>query len=235
MPAVVYRSFGAGQVLYHGFDDSWRWRQEVADLHHVKYWNQVANWIAELPFAVRDKFISLDAGAITYAPGDSANIRVRLRDGEGKPVTSTAVDAVLTRDGKRAAVIRLNVDENGGGLYRGKSAALEPGDYEVSIESAAIQSRDAQARTRFKVEARETGEMTMLNLNEDLLRQMSAASGGQYLREEHIDKLAALLAPMSQGKVIESDTVLWQSYAWFIPLVALLTIEWIIRKRVGML
>ena len=235
VPAVVYRSFGAGQVLYHGFDDSWRWRHEVADLHHVKYWNQIANWIAELPFAVRDKFISLDAGAITYAPGDSANIRVRLRDGEGKPVTSTAVDAVLTRDGKRAAVIRLNVDENGGGLYRGKSAALEPGEYEVSIESAAIQSRDAQARTRFKVEARETGEMTMLNLNEELLRQMSAASGGQYLREEHIDKLAALLAPMSQGKVIESDTVLWQSYTWFLPLVALLTIEWIIRKRVGML
>ena len=235
VPAVVYRSFGAGQVLYHAFDDSWRWRHEVADLHHVKYWKQVANWIAELPFAVRDKFISLDAGAITYQPGDSANLRVRLRDGEGKPVTNTAVDAVLTRDGKRAAVIRLNVDENGGGLYRGKSAALELGEYEVSIESAAIQSRDAQARTRFKVESRETGELTMLNLNEDLLRQMSAASGGQYLREEHLDKLAALLAPMSQGKVIESDTVLWQSYKWFVPLMLLLTVEWIVRKRVGML
>lgn len=235
VPAVVYHAFGAGQVLYHGFDDSWRWRHEVGDLHHVKYWNQVANWIAELPFAVRDKFVSLDAGAITYQPGDSASIRVRLRDGEGKPVTNTTVDAVLTRDGKRAAMIRLNVDENGGGLYGGKSAALEPGEYEVSIEAAAIQSRDAQARTRFKVEARESGEMTMLNLNEELLRQMSAASGGQYLREERIDKLAALLAPMSQGKVIESDTVLWQSYKWFIPIIALLTIEWIIRKRVGML
>ena len=64
---------------------------------------------------------------------------------------------------------------------------------------------------------------------------MSAASGGQYLREEHIDKLAGLLAPMSQGKVIESDTVLWQSYQWFVPLIALLTMEWIVRKRVGML
>ena len=32
-----------------------------------------------------------------------------------------------------------------------------------------------------------------------------------------------------------SDTVLWQSYKWFVPLIALLTIEWIIRKRGGML
>ncbi|HZJ15439.1 MAG TPA: FixH family protein [Chthoniobacteraceae bacterium] len=235
VPAIVYRSFGAGQVFYQAFDDSWRWRYEVADLHHVKYWNQAANWIAELPFAVRDKFISLDAGAITYRPGDSANIRVRLRDGDGKPVTNAAVDAVLYREGKRVATIRLHVDENGGGLYRGKTASLDPGDYEIGIESAAIQARDAKARAQFKVEPSEMGELTMLNLNEDLLRQVSAASGGQYLREEHIDKLAGLLAPMSQGKVIESDTVLWQSYAWFLPLVALLTIEWIVRKRVGML
>lgn len=235
MPAVVFRPFGAGKVLYQGFDDSWRWRYEVADQHHVKYWNQVANWVAELPFAVRDKFISLDAGAITYQPGDSADLRVRLRDGEGKPVTNASVDAVLYREGKRVAAIRLTADENAGGLYHGRTAALEPGAYEVGIESAAIEARDAKARTEFKVEARETGELTMLNLNEDLLRQMSSASGGQYLREEHIDKLAGLLAPMSQGKVIETDTVLWQSYWWFMPLILLLTVEWIIRKRVGML
>ena len=40
---------------------------------------------------------------------------------------------------------------------------------------------------------------------------------------------------MSEGRVIESDTVLWQSYWWFLPIVALLTIEWIIRKRAGLL
>ncbi|MGB8169942.1 MAG: hypothetical protein WCF18_20735, partial [Chthoniobacteraceae bacterium] len=72
-------------------------------------------------------------------------------------------------------------------------------------------------------------------LNEDLLRQMSAATGGQYLREEDLARLPDLLAPMSQGRIVESDTVLWQSYWWFIPIVLLLTIEWIIRKRVGML
>ncbi|MCA1660563.1 MAG: hypothetical protein LC642_08530, partial [Verrucomicrobiaceae bacterium] len=83
LPAAVYRPVGAGKVFYHAFDDSWRWRYEVADQWHVKYWHQAANWVAELPFAVRDKFVSLDAGAITYQPGESADLRVRLRDGEG--------------------------------------------------------------------------------------------------------------------------------------------------------
>jgi len=40
---------------------------------------------------------------------------------------------------------------------------------------------------------------------------------------------------MSQGRVIESDTVLWQSWWWFVPIVLLLTVEWIVRKRMGML
>ncbi len=234
-PAVVVRPFGAGKVLYQGFDDSWRWRYEVADQYHVRYWNQVANWMAELPFAVRDKLISLDAGAMTYRPGDSADLRVRLRDGQGRPVTNAAVDAVLLREGRRVATIRLTPDDNAGGLFRGRTAALEPGDYEVAVESAAIAERDAKARTSFKVEPLETGELTQLSLNEELLRQMAAVTGGEYLREENVDRLVELLAPISQGRVIESDTVLWQSYWWFVPIVLLLTAEWIIRKRVGML
>jgi hypothetical protein len=235
LPGVVTRPFGAGKVLYQGFDDSWRWRYEVADQYHVRYWNQIANWMAELPFAVRDKLISLDAGALTYQPGDSADLRVRLRDGQGRPVTNAAVDAVLFRDGKRVATIRLSPDDNAGGLFRGRTAALEPGTYEVAVESAAIAERDAKARTGFKVEPLETGELTQLSLNEELLRQMATTTGGEYLREENIDRLVDLLAPISQGRVIESDTVLWQSYWWFLPIIALLTVEWIIRKRVGML
>ena len=201
----------------------------------MRYWNQIANWLAELPFAVRDKLISLDAGALVYRPGDSADLRVRLRDGQGRPVTNATVDAVLYRDGRRSATIRLTPEENAGGLFRGRTATLEPGSYEVAVESAAIAERDARARTGFKVEALETGELTQLSLNEDLLRQMSAVTGGEYLREENVDRLVDLLAPISEGRVIESDTVLWQSYWWFLPIVLLLTAEWIIRKRVGML
>jgi len=235
VPAAVVRTFGAGTIFYHAFEDSWRWRFEVGDQWSVKYWNQAANWVAELPFAVRDKFVSLDAGAITYEPGASADLRVRLRDSEGKPVSNATVDAVLSREGKKVATIRLAADESGSGLFRGKTAALQPGDYEVAVESPAIPESQLKARTQFKVEPRETGELVQLSLNEDLLRQVAAASGGQYLREENIDQLPALLAPMSQGKVEETDTVLWQSWWWFVPLIGLLTAEWLLRKRAGML
>jgi hypothetical protein len=233
VPAAVMRPFGAGRAYLQAFDDSWRWRYEVADEYHVRFWNQLGSYVAEPPFAARDKFVQLDAGQLNYQPGEQADIRLRLRATDGKPVTDAAVNAVLYRDGQKVATLTLNPDE--GGLYRGKTAALEPGSYEVAAESASVPEGQIKARTQFNVAARDNIERTLLSLNEDLLRQVSIASGGEYLREERCDDLVQKLAPLSSGRVIESDTVLWQSWWWFVPIVLLLTVEWIIRKRSGLL
>ncbi|MEO6785621.1 MAG: hypothetical protein ABI318_05760, partial [Chthoniobacteraceae bacterium] len=229
MPAAVLRPFGAGRVYYQAFDDSWRWRYEVADLYHVSFWNQLADYIGEAPFAARDKFVQLDAGQLTYQPGEQADIRARLRDAEGRPVSDASVNAVLYRDGQKVATITLTPDE--GGLYRGRTAALDSGSYEIAVDTAAVPAEQLKARTQFTVIPRENVERTLLSLNEDLLRQVSLAGGGEYLREEQGDALVEKLAPLSSGQVIESDTVLWQSWWWFIPIVLLLTLEWILRKR----
>ena len=53
VPLLVARTAGAGRVLYAGFDGTWRWRFEVGDKYHQRYWNQLASWIMEKPFAVR--------------------------------------------------------------------------------------------------------------------------------------------------------------------------------------
>jgi hypothetical protein len=235
VPAVVYRQFGAGRVLYHGMDETWRWRRDVADRYHTAYWRQVADFVAELPFAVKDRFVSLDAGSMTYRPGESAEIRMRLRDGDGKPVKETKAEAVLFRDGKRVASVPLKSGGTQSGLFLGKTAGLEPGEYEVAVEAAAIPDGENRARTGFTVEPRSTGELSLLNLNEELLRAMAVSSGGRYLREEDAARLETELAPLSEGKVIELDTALWESYYWLIPLVAFLGIEWVLRKRAGLI
>ena len=233
VPLAIFRSFGAGKVYYQAFDDSWRWRYEVADKYHVKFWNQIANFIAEEPFATQDKFVSLDAGKMTYEPGAMASIRARIRNGEGKPVSDAAVTAVLSKDGKVVAKLGLTADE--GGLYRGMTAALEPGSYEVAIESAAVPEGQIKVRTEFRVEASLNIERTLLSVNEELLRQVSMTSGGQYFREEQMDQIIKLIEPLTAGNVEESESPLLESKWWFALLVALLTTEWLIRKRVGML
>jgi hypothetical protein len=234
-PAVVLRQFGAGKVLYFGFDESWRWRYEVAGQYQDPFWNQVVNWIMEPPFAVRDQQVALDVDKVTYQPGERAEIRARFRDEAGKPVTPPNAKAWLYRDGQRVASVELTADEGGSGVFRGKTGALGEGAYEIGASAGGLTHEESQARLAFYAQARDAGEMIEQNCNEELLRQIATQSGGEYFREEDVGRLVDRLAPFSHGRVVESDTVLWQSWWWFVPLVLMLAAEWILRKRAGLI
>ena len=129
----------------------------------------------------------------------------------------------------------VGLTPDAGGVFRGKTAALDAGDYEVTIETAAIPEGKIKVRTEFKVEARQNAERTLLSVNEDLLRQIALTSGGRYFREEDADQLDPLLEPLTAGTIRESETPLLESRWWFGLVVILLTMEWLLRKRVGML
>jgi hypothetical protein len=235
LPALVFRRFGAGRVLYAASDESWRWRYEVADRHHQRFWNQVARWIMDAPYPVQDKHVALDSGPIRYAPDESADIRALVRDAQGRLLTRARVEAQLFRGGQRVAVIPLAADEAEGGVYRGRTAPLAEGDYEVRVRVEGLPESDLKARTAFRVEPEAVNELAELHCDEELLRQMAALSGGEYFREEDAGRLVERLQPLSRGKVVESQTLLWQSGWWFGAVLTLLAVEWVLRKRAGML
>lgn len=234
-PAVVTRRVGAGRVLYLAFDETWRWRYKSADTWHQRIWNQLAIDIMPRPFAVSDEFVSIDSGPVSYDYGDAVDIRVRLLGLDGKPATSATVDALIWKKGRVLSTVTLSADPEVPGIYRGRSDALPEGDYEVSVRASGYSEAVLTARSNFVVLPAESGEMVETAANEMLLRQMASSSGGSFLREEDLSRLSDLLDPLSSGHVVESDTLIWQSYWWFGAILLLLTTEWILRKRAGLL
>ena len=235
LPVMVTRTFGAGRVFYSAIDETWRWRYKSADTYHQRFWNQLAQWIMPRPYAVSDDYVSLDTGAPTYANGDTVDIRVRLRGTHGRPVTDATVDAVLRKEGQIVSTVTLDPDESGSGVYRGRTGQLLEGRYEVSVRASGFSHEALRACTSFLVQPPQSRELELIACNDELLEEMARSSGGQYLREEQFGQLADLLEPLSSGLVIESDTLLWQSYWWFAAIILLLTIEWLLRKRAGLL
>ena len=235
LPVIVTRSFGAGRVLYFAFDETWRWRYKAADRYHQRFWNQVAKWVMPRPFAVSSELVALDSGPPSYDHGETAEIRARLRGVDGRPVNDATVDALLWQQGRVVATVSLAAEGSGQGTYRGRTGPLGKGNYDVTVRASGFSSDALKARTSFVVLPREDQEMQRVSCNEDLLREMALASGGQFLREEQMSQLEQWLRPLSSGRVIESDTLLWQSYWWFAAIVGLLTVEWMLRKRAGLL
>lgn len=234
-PAIVKRAFGAGRVLYFAFDETWRWRYKVADLWHQRIWNQLAKYVMPRPFSVSDDYVSIDTGSVRYDFGSTVDVRVRLLGLDEKTAIGASADALVWKDGRIVSTVSLTADADVPGIYRGRFGSLPEGDYEVSVRAAGYSESALKARSRFVVLPPESREMTQTAANESLLRQMAVASGGGYLREEQINTLPDLLSPLSTGRVEESDTVIWQSYWWFAAIVILLTLEWALRKRAGLL
>ncbi|MHB8897822.1 MAG: VWA domain-containing protein [Thermoguttaceae bacterium] len=235
LPVMVTRSFGAGRVFYSAADETWRWRYKAADVYHQRFWNQLAQWVMPRPYAVSDDYVSLDTGPPSYVSGDQVDVRVRLRGVDGRPATGATVDALVWNDGRIASTVSLHADEGESGVYRGRTAPLEEGKYEVSVRASGFSQDALRARTSFVVQPPENRELQMTSCNDELLQEVASSSGGTFLHEEDFGKLVDLLRPLSSGRVIESDTLLWQSYWWFVAIVLLLSIEWFLRKRAGLL
>ncbi|QDT66773.1 hypothetical protein [Calycomorphotria hydatis] len=234
-PALVTQRVGAGRVLYLAFDETWRWRYKTADQWHQLFWNQLATYVMPPPFAASDDYLSIESGPSSYLSGDSANIRIQLRDLDGKPATGMTADALLWKDGRLISTIGLTPDYNIPGIYRGQTDSLSPGEYEVSVRASGYSESALQARSQFHVRPDVTAELIWTSANTSLLKQMAATTGGQFLFEEELQSLPELLQPFSDGHVEESDTLLWQSYWWFASIILLLAAEWTIRKRAGLL
>ena len=73
----------------------------------------------------------------------------------------------------------------------------------------------------------EFGETAM---NEGLLRELAATTGGQYFREEDLYKLPELISAKTERVQSPMEVELWASPLYFILLLGVVTVEWVVRK-----
>lgn len=234
-PAMVFRPFGAGAVLYLASDELWRWRYQVADLYHQRLWMQIAAWIAAPPFQAEDKTISLGTDRLRYAAGEQAEIRVRLRDENGAMILNGEPRAFLLHQGVEVASLALEPDPTHAGVYRALTPPLKPGAYEIAV---AARPADPRSNLRLSLRVDDIGnqEWATLTMNRPLLETMASTSGGRFLREEQAaSELPNLLQSVDRKQTITHETILWSSWWWFGAVVLLLTIEWLLRKRLRLI
>ncbi len=234
-PLLVTRRFGAGRVFFSATDETWRWRYKVADEVHQRLWNQLARWVMRTPMAVQGEFVSLDSGAATYAFGKNVEVRAQLRDQNGFPAVARSPIGLVSVGGEVVARVPLIEDPNVPATYFANIASLPAGDYDVSLTAAGFSQEALNVHTNFSIIAPPSIEMQQTACNDQVLRESAEKTGGRYLPETQADDLFALLRPLSSGRFVESDTMLWQTYWWFTAAMILLVTEWWLRKRAGLI
>jgi uncharacterized membrane protein len=235
LPAIVFRPVGSGAVLYLASDEMWRWRYEVADRHHERFWMQVAAWIAAPPFQVDGGRIAISADRLRAESGEQVEVKVRLRDAEGGIITDANPRAWLVQDGKDVAVLELAADETHAGVYRALTPPLRPGATQIAVAESPTSGR-SQERLTLHAGDEKGQEYAELTMNAPLLRSIAEASGGEFLREsEAASRLPDLLQRLDQKQSTRTERNLWSSWWWFSAIILLLTAEWLLRKRLKLI
>ena len=104
----------------------------------------------------------------------------------------------------------------------------------MRVRIAGVPEGAIKASTAFTVSSNPFGELGRLSCDELLLRQIAKETGGDYYREEDMKRLLDVLGPASDRREKIREIQLWQSYWWFVPIILMLTAEWVIRRVKGL-
>ncbi len=232
LPLMVVQPFGSGKCFMSLTDSTWRWRYRVGDKHFYRFWGQVVRSLIPHELPSDNRFAKVGTDRSRYRVSERVAIRARLLDSNFFPVKDKEATATLKREGSAPLNVRLTRTPTSPGTFAGEFLVERDGKYSVSIASPANPS--AKAVAHFTAESSSL-ELDEAQMNEPLLKQIAAVSGGRYLTPREAQRLPALLKgnPLKVTRQFESE--LWSAPLPLLLFALLLTSEWILRKRKGLL
>jgi len=208
---------------------SWRWKMMVASSNrsYELFWRQAARWLAA---------DSPDPVAMTVPdavePGDNALVEIDARDSAFAPVRDASVDATLTRPGGEPEPLKLRRTDQPG-RFAASIAPDRAGLYRVRTEAKRGGTSLGAADRWFYVGAADR-EFADPKLNEGFLRRIARATGGRYVRPAEASQVATWLQSSTLQNAAPEQRDLWHEPWAFAMIVAMLSAEWILRRRWGL-
>ena len=242
-PLLVAGRYGAGNVLFFGFNGTWRWRRVGTRAQYFdRFWIQVVQFLVESRSLQGSRRGIIDADRKEYEMGDRVTLTARALNEQFEPLQVTALNARVHQDQGSVQSIPLKPLPGQAGEYEASFVAQALGNFQASLELPGTDPNNSQetTSTAFRVKPPSV-ESRSSWLNEKLLREIADASGGQYASLAELDTLIEQI-PLKESttEYASPPEPVWnlsqrlRYLAFLIPFV-LLSVEWIIRKRYKLL
>lgn len=229
---LAVQSFGAGRCLMQLTDTTWRWRWRVGDRWFYRYWGQALRAMTPSEPPGGNRYAQVNADRAEYLLGDRVSLHARLLDSFYRPIKEPKVIGTLTGETGAPVQVTLNAIPGSAGLYSADFLADRVGKFQLSLASPA--APDKRATASFLVQSIAL-EKQQPEMNEALLVKIAKSGGGHYY---HPDEIRKWLDSLKSNDLIvksESEVELWDAPILLALFVLPLTLEWIARKRAGML
>ena len=236
---IVVHNAAAGRVMMLNFDQTWRLRYRVGDTYHHRFWGQVMRWATADKLRAGTDFVKLGTDQVRYGPGKPVRVRAKIVQPDLAPLVSENVGVTIFAGEK--PVLRRHLDYQPGspGIYEARIESLPSGQYRIELdapEAEPILAADKVRKvlTEFSVDPQASAEEVELSADRGLLQRVASLSGGVMLDPHQAGEVLQFLGPPSLTHRQQKELRLWDSWPLLVLFVALLTAEWVLRKRVGL-
>jgi len=232
---VVHHQAGLGTVLMFGFDHTWRLRYKRGDQYYHKFWGQILSWATADRIATGSSPLRIGTLHSRFQAGSPVRISARLATSNFIPITQAAPHATLWMGDRKISRLRLSYREGSPGIYVSEISSLPEGRYRIELETSGINPDSVMptaVSADFSISAGADAEKVELSADRGMLTRLAGLTAGSVLDPIALEDIAKRLGPAHITNTEQIQVDLWNSWPWFLLIVALLTAEWLLRKKV---
>ena len=235
MPLLVTQNFGRGKTAVLATSGTWRWQMATAlgDPSHDLFWQQLLRWLA----ADSPGQVTATMPEQTLMDEGHVHLTAVVRDKEFSPAADAKVSAHVIGPEGLSAVVDMTPVPNTPGTFAVDWTAEKPGSYvaEVTAERGAGSSDAGELGKDVLSFRREDGvaESFHTEQNRDLLQKLADATGGRYWEQSELERLPKEISYSEAGISVRDTKELWDMPAVFLVLLGLMSADWLLRRKWG--
>jgi hypothetical protein len=221
-PVVVAMRFGAGNVLYVGTDETWRWRNGRGEAYPERFWVQLLRAMARPSLGLGSEEVRVAVDPQRCTVGDAVRVEVELPSGEGRATV------ILEASSEPGGMVELEARRTESGTYEATFVAEQPGRWTIRPRDPELRARSGDGAVLEAV--RDDAELRDAESDRPLLERLARETGGTVVDPADV---AGLMARLPNRSVVTEDPIrddLRTSPAALILVMMLLLTEWVLRR-----
>jgi uncharacterized membrane protein len=243
-PILIAQNYGSGRVLAFAGDTTYRWlvdrdKQQM----HSRFWRQLAIWLAKQEDAEGSVWVKPDTRRLPARGELGFSVGVRSKGGVDLKGGAYQVE-VVGPGGDKWPVPTAQTPTDDRGTFVKTDV---PGEYRIVVRGEAKdpgtgETIRGEASARFIVYDEDV-EMTRRAADHDFLKKLAAAGGGDFHRVEELPNFLRRMQTENLARNKPKQTLRpdWRTTSrspffmlFFALFVTVLSIEWLLRRRWGM-
>jgi hypothetical protein len=238
-PIIAIRRYGRGEVVYLGFDETWRLRRRYGELYYRQFWGQMIHRLGLSHALGSQKRFVVRTDRQQYQTDDDVLVTVEAYDANFEPLTSDDLPqkhlvAELHLPGQTGdngeRTQSLNIPLTRDGVFESRIPAARSGEHRLSITDPVTNERtDVHFQvTNVSLERRSAVR------NVALQREIALATGGHSYDLASVERFADDFQPPRKPETSVVVRPLWHTWLCFAAVVGLMLVEWFLRKLLNL-